>query len=101
MPSNAEIKQAIAQASKLVPNPTPELIKALGGVDAMLDEKDKDDKAIEAALAQTREDYRKAILEAPLPPTNKVEEKGTAEPKAKSFEEALKEAGDTLAKGNK
>lgn len=99
MPSNEEIKAAVAEASKLLKDPTPEVIQALAKVDAMIDEKDKSDKAFEGSYATLRENYRKAVLEAPLPPRNTIEETGTGEPKKVTFEEALKQAGDELAKG--
>lgn len=97
--TNEEIKQAIANASKLVKEPSPELIKALGAVDCMLDEKSKEDEAELKAHAELRENYRKAVLEAPLPPTGKPNEQGLVTPKTISFEEALKQAVIDTAKG--
>jgi hypothetical protein len=101
MPTNEEIKQAIAKASEMVSNPSPEFIKALGAVDGMLDEKTKSDDELTKAHAQLREDYRKAILEAPLKPLGTKEEQGTGAPKATSFEEALTKAANDAAKEKK
>lgn len=96
MPTIDEIKAKIAEATKNYTD--PELTKALGGINQMLDDKKKEDDDAVAKYGKLAKDYREAVMNAPLPPIGSADEKGAADEGSKSLEDCIAEE---LSKGKK
>ena len=73
-------------------------LKQLGSARSLIDEVKAEEKqasdnleATSGELAKMTENYRAAVMNAPLKPTNSFEEKGSDAPKGKTLEQIVEE----------